>query len=144
MPRGKKSELSDVTGNAKARLQLRRAESKDEWAGFVPCEVSTAEKPAFDAWYAADEAYPWGLVANALFEGLKLSVSFDKANDCYIASLSGRPDRTGSQAWNAVLTARAGDFNAAVALVMYKHEVILGGDWWLALNTPRQTRMQFG
>lgn len=143
MPRRTKH-AADSVQSAKGRLQLRRAESADEWAGFVPCNIDEAEKAAFEQWYHGDDQAVWGYLSDSLFEGFKLSTSFDKANDCYICSLAGRPDRAGEVEYSAVLTARASDFNTAVALLVYKHDVILGRDWWTAINQPKQNRMQFG
>lgn len=143
MPRKQKLPADSVQ-SAKGRLQLRRAESDDEWAGFIPCNIDAAEKASFEQWFHGDDAVVWGYLADCLFEGFKFSTSFDKANDCYICSLAGRPDRLGEHRFNAVLTARAGDFNTALALLMYKNEVILGRDWWAALNQPKQGKMQFG
>lgn len=142
MPRGKQDKSQSE--GAKQRLQPRRADAKDEWGGFVPCDVPSSDRPIFEAWYAGDDTHVWNALGEAMFSGLKFSLTFDKANDCYIASLSGRPDAQGLREWNAVLTARSNDLNSAVALLIYKHDNLLARDWWAAMNAPKQSRMQFG
>lgn len=59
--------------------------------------------------------------------GLKLSITRDDQNKCYIATLS--DNRAGSPARYKCLSARGATTAIALCAVYYKHFFILEGDW---------------
>lgn len=142
MPRGSKPSVSPET--PRKPNQPRKSATKDEWAGFVPCDLLADDKEQFDAWLLKMSEYVWTELQDALGSGLKFSLSYDATNECYVASLSGRPDPAGEHEFNAVLTARSGTDGDAIALLVYKHESLLEGDWWTALNRPKVNRRTWG
>lgn len=142
MPRASKS--PSINDRPKQRTQPRKADTKDEWAGFVPCELGVDHKDAFDEWLGEAGSLVWADVVDALGTGMKLSVTYDAPNQCFIASFSGRPDIVGEHEFNAVLSARAGTIDDAIALLVYKHVAVLQGDWWAALNTPKANKRAWG
>lgn len=142
MPRANKSQSSGKS--EKVRSQPRKSDKSDEWAGFVPLDLSQEGKADFLGWFEQDTTMVWRMIEDALAEGLKFSLSYDLANQCFVASLSGRPDVGGVIEFNAILTARSGESWEAIALVVYKHVVLLKGEWWAQLNQPKQNRMSFG
>lgn len=141
MPRGKK----DVSPIRQSQpVQPRKAQSQDEWAGFVPCDLDVLDRDAFDSWFGGDSTKVQRSIEDTLGTGLKMSLTFDLTNSCYVASFSGRPDVEGEYAFVAVLTGRSSTLAEALAVLVYKHEEMLHWDWWQALNAPRVNRRAFG
>ena len=143
MPRGKvvthTSSLakSDVGGK-------RRIQKDDEWGGFVQVTLDQAHRDEFDEWAGETGPAIYRELTDALGCGLKFTLSYDGANQCYIASLTGRPDVAGVRAFTCCLSARAGSFEDAIAVLMYKHCSLLHYDWWDAVNEPKRSRFSFG
>jgi len=94
---------------------------------FVKFELSRGEKAEFAKSLPADMARVWDTLYAFLGDGHKLSLSYDVNNNCYIASLT---CNGGSRTQNhrAVLTARADNVDVALALLLYKDE-LLEGHW---------------
>lgn len=124
--------------------QPRRSSPKAEWMSFVPCELREADKPAFLLWYAGDDRVIFGLLDEAIGEGLKFAITFDIRNHCYVSSLSGRPSPTQDYDWNATLTGRGSTIPEAMAVLFYKHTVIMEGDWFDRLNNKPSGQFTFG
>jgi len=143
MPRGKTSKPQpSVTEHSSSGF--RRIQKADEWGGFVQVSVDEAHREDFDVWSMETGEAVWRELDDALGSGLKFTMAFDGANQCYIASLTGRPDTAGIRAFTCCLSARGGTFAEAVALLMYKHCALLHYDWWDAVNEPKKSRFTFG
>lgn len=142
MPR--KIALTPAMNTSVPTVGHRRIQKSDEWGGFAQVNVGDAERPQFDMWLSKISDGWWPLLQDELAAGLKLTLVWDGANDCFIASLTGRPDIDGQSPWTACLSARAGEMNTALALLTYKHLEITGGDWseWLINGT--KTKRSFG
>lgn len=143
MPRGK-STSGAVGQGGKGGKQPRRAKSDDEWAGFVPCELSDDGREAWEVWNSGSVGNLSRSVDDVLATGLKLTMTYDGANQCYVASFSGRPDSAGGVAFNGILTGRAGTFEDALSVLVYKHVELLRGEWWDVLNRPKVNKQSFG
>jgi hypothetical protein len=94
---------------------------------FVRFELSRSEKAAFAATLPPDMAKVWDTLYALLEDGHKISLSYDANNVCYVASLT---CNSGSRTQNhhAVLSARADNPDVALALLVYKDE-LLEGHW---------------
>lgn len=143
MPRGK-SASSKAAKDTTASGLPRRIQKDDEWGGFVPLQLDEDEKQAFYQWWEEDPTLVRQNLDDSLAAGLKFTLTYDGGNQCYIASLSGRPDTLGQRAFTCCLSARGGTFEEAIAVLIYKHSVRLGGDWWEMVNAPRKQRSVFG
>lgn len=143
MPRAKTVNGGAGEGGGSVK-PVRRARKDDQWGGFVPCELGVDEREAWEIWFSASGHTIAADLDDAMGTGLKFTASYDGANQCYIASLSGRPDVAGERAFTNILTGRAGTFDEAVGVLLYKHLVVLRGDWWGAVNAPKVNRRQFG
>jgi len=143
MPRGKtakpKPEVDESSWNG-----VRRVQKDDEWGGFAQVNLDESRREEFELWTSEMGDAIYRELDDALGSGLKLTMVFDGKNQCYIASLTGRPDADGVRAFTCCLSARAGTFGEAVALLMYKHVALLHFDWWEAVSTPSRTRFAFG
>lgn len=134
MPRSSKAvpptlPVDDPPKKTPAIQQLRRGDAKDEWGGFVQANLTPMDKALFDQWYSEHIQHIQAYVDEALDSGLKLTIVFDGANNCYITSYTGRPNNDPALPFRCTLSARAGEYAAAVALLVYKHHVICNGDW---------------
>lgn len=122
----------------------RRTQKDDEWGGFVQVSLDEAHREEYDLWLSEAGPSVWRELDDALGVGLKLSVSYDGQNQCYIATLTGRPDVGGVRTFTCCLSARGGTFEEAVAVLIYKHASLLHYDWWDAVNEPKKARFTFG
>jgi len=143
MPRGKGSSKQSAMVQV-GGVGCRRVQTKDEWAGFVQVSVNDAHREEFDLWLSEVGEGVWTELIDALGGGLKLTLSYDGPNMCYIASLTGRPDLNGERAFTACLSGRGGTFEEAIAVLVYKHVALLHYDWWDAVNEPKRARQSFG
>jgi len=142
MPR--KVALKPARNTSISPIGRRKIQKDDQWAGFAQVNVGENEREAFDLWRSSIADGWWPLLQDELAAGLKLTLVWDGANDCFIASLTGRPDCDGASEWTACLSSRAGEMDTALALLVYKHLEITGGDWsdWLINGT--KTKRSFG
>lgn len=143
MPRGKGKSEQIPMFNA-ATGQARKIQKGDEWGGFVQVSVDEAHREDFDLWLSETGEAVYRELDDALASGLKFTMAYDGANQCYIASLTGRPDTAGVRTFTCCLSARAGTFTEAIAVLMYKHASLLHYDWWDAVNEPKRSRFTFG
>lgn len=112
-----------------AVVQPRRGDASDEWGGFVQANLSPMDKALFDQWHAEHLEHIQAYLDEHVGGGLKLSLVFDGEHNSYIASYTGRPNARPELPFRCTLSARAGQFLEALALLVYKHEVICGKDW---------------
>jgi len=143
MPRGKSVNKPEIKPT-EPTIGCRKTQPKDEWAGFIQCSVKDSEREEYDLWLSEAGDKVWRELDDALGTGLKLTLSFDAGNDCYIASFTGRPDLVGSVAWTCCLSGRGGTFEEALAVLIYKHAALLHYDWYEIANNPKKGRPTFG
>jgi len=143
MPRGKSAPVSAGEGD-NATKPVRRAHKDDEWGGFVPTELDSDGREGFELWFSSHLGSMFKDLDDCLGTGLKFTLSYDGANQCYIASLSGRPDVDGVQRFTNILTGRADTFERAIGVLVYKHVEVLRFDWWTVVNAPKVNRRRFG
>jgi len=137
----RKTVIREAQVVARSPIGRRKVDPKDEWGGYVQCDIGEAEREAFDIWLSESATLVEHLVVDALACGLKLTLVWDSKNECFIATLTGRPDINGEAAFTCSLSARAGDMPTAMALLVYKHREVMGEDWteWL-INGSRGKR----
>jgi len=140
----RKASLKQLPLDIPSPIGRRKIQKDDEWGGFAQVNVGDNERPQFDMWLSAINDGWWPLLQDELAAGLKLTLVWDGANDCFIASLTGRPDIDGVQPWTACLSARAAEMNMSLALLTYKHVEVTGGDWTEWLINGAKTKRNFG
>lgn len=143
MPRGKEKLNSSVVVTPSS-VTPRKVQKDDQWGGFVQVSIDAAHREDFDLWLSETGEAVYRELDDALGSGLKFTLSYDGSNQCYIASLTGRPDSLGVRAFTCCLSGRAGMFGEAIAVLMYKHASLLHYDWWDAVNEPKKSRFTFG
>lgn len=139
MPR-KKSANGNAPGRDVAQGRLW-AEPDAAWGGFLNLRLTDTEKSAFYQHCDNSPNWHWVELDEILSEGAKLSVAYDRVNESYVASLTGRLAQCCPERMCA--TARAGTLDEAVALIVYKHVILADGDW-SAYRPRTQTLYQWG
>jgi len=124
MPRGKKDKKTNP-----------------DWLGFVQCDLDTEKKRQFSAWLETETtvATLWERMVELCESGYKCSFTFNENTGAWTCSLSGTVSAPENSQGYA-LTARAGDVNRALGALIYKHDVVLGGDWSKGKPTAIQNR----
>lgn len=138
MPRkGNVQKPAKVDVNANRRYFSAQS---DEWGGYINLRITGEERGDFDEWCIEARDTFQGTLDAALVDGLKLGVSYDAENSAYIATFTGN-GCIGTKL-RCVLSARGESFNEAVALLVYKHVVLMDEDW--SSYSPTTGRMSFG
>lgn len=142
MPR--KASVKKTSVDGKSPVGRRKIQKDDEWAGFAQVSISEFEREAFDLWVSENASTVYPLLLDSLAEGLKLTAVWDGANDCFILSLTGRPDSDGEREWTATLSARGATFDQALNVLVYKHVEVTGTDWVDWLVNGSKSKRNFG
>lgn len=93
---------------------------------FVQHTMTSEERKAFES-VEEDSVDTWGLIDQLAESNYKLSVSWDDYNHCLTASLACRDEK--SDNYQLILTARHSNAEMAVRLLLFKHFVLLNGEW---------------
>lgn len=135
--------MSGTSSNA--RFSKKGTKSKPstkhaEWQGFVSCELTDIHKDdlrqnpfpqtAIDEWLQI-----------ILESGCKLTLSHDKNNQSFIASMTDRDPESPNAGLS--LVARGSSHNKALQALMYKDRVIIGDRPWSEF-AHEATREEFG
>jgi hypothetical protein len=139
MPRAKKSPSYNSSASDERPYSQRQTDPL--WGGFLNLRLTEIEVTAFKEWYGSQGANLWVLFDDILTTSLKFSVGWDDANQCYIASFTGK--LIPGQETRYATSARALTWEEATALLVYKHDVLADRNW--ANYMPKTgTLMQFG
>lgn len=112
------------------RVDAAKARAQDDgWRGFVNVELNDAQKAAVKA-MRADIQKCWAVVFDLVEGEYKMSLSLDAKNNAYVFSMTARREKDVNQ--GLTLTSRGGTVEGAVASFVYKHSVVLEGDWTTA------------
>lgn len=108
------------------KKQSEQARERPPWYGFVSCDLSTQRKEQFKAWSSGIETLE-DYVSYLVQPGYKLSFSIDTYHDCLQVSWSCSAKGDPNEGWT--LTARANELSKALAVLLFKHQVMLEGLW---------------
>lgn len=114
-------QLRKVAGMAKAKALPAR-----QWNGFVACELTAEDKATFKLW-DVDFGDAFDLLIGRVTEGYRFSLSHNKKNDSFIASLTGSEDNGDNAGYT--LSAFGKDVATAMRVLAYKDGFILEGVW---------------
>jgi len=126
MPRGK-SKSNDKSKNNPNAGRKYYAEPDAPWGGYVDLKLDDDRRADFANWFQKTGQEAMAHVYDALIEGLVFSSRWDEANQCYLVTFTGCGVSGSTERY--VLTARSGEFSEALALLVYKHVVLMAGDW---------------
>jgi len=101
---------------------------KGNWVGFINVNLSDDEKTYFKQWVleCADDILP--ALYEVVDDGLKFSLAADPANDCYLATFTGKGLKK-FPLFVAAMSARGQDPEQAIALLVYKQTILCEHDW---------------
>jgi hypothetical protein len=108
------------------RTRAAGADGGKEWRGFVDCDLSQADKDGIRA-LLQDFPDAWAWLMGMVFEGYKMSLSYDHNNSSYVLALTCW--RASDKNNGLTLTARGGKLESAVVSIWYKDTVMLKGAW---------------
>jgi len=142
MPRKSAQHLTpDSSGNY---IGYRKVQKGDEWGGFVQHTLSEIDKERFTEWLTSSSDPVGQLLIDVLASGLKVTLVWDSANDCFIGTLTGRPDSKGEMPFTCALSGRGATVQEALGVTLYKHDVVMGSDWTDWLVNGSRTKKSFG
>lgn len=99
---------------------------KVAWKGFVTCELNAERKKQFkESWAGHDVS--WLILDETVTPGYKISFSIDQYHNCAQVSWYCSDPKDQNAGW--CLTARGPDFSTALSVLLFKHTVVLEGDW---------------
>ncbi len=111
--------------------RYRKGAARD--SEFVDLELTKDQKAAVREMYDNLDAVDAAL--QALFsDGTKVTLRWDDRNNCFAAFAFAAE---GTQNEGLILTGRGGGVTRALRQLVYKHTVILDGDWGAWKNRPR-------
>lgn len=111
------------------------------WGGFINVRLDDEQKSSFHAWYEDNSSTVSGYVDDVLSEGMKVSLAYDRENQCYIATFTGA--LVGGSNERYVATSRAGTLNECLGLAVWKHFYLADGDYG-AFKPKTSTMMSWG
>lgn len=97
------------------------------WGGFINIRLSDEQKEEFHAWVEANGVHVSGYLDDHLSDGVKFGASFDRENECAVVTYTGALVAKSNERY--CCTSRAGNLKLAIALAVWKHEVLAQGDY---------------
>ena len=110
------------------RQQQYHLPNDAKWGGFINIKLDDEQKAEFYAWLEANAAHYSATFDDMLGDGLKASISYDAEHECYILSLQGALVGNSPEE-RFVSTCRAGTLSEVIALTVWKHTDLTGGDY---------------
>lgn len=98
-----------------------------EWGGWIDIQITEDMKEQFDIWFSERQEQMSSGLEDVVGTGLKLTLSWDGEHNTFVASLNGQGNSESLKRFT--LTARSSNWWEAVGLCLYKHGVLLQGDW---------------
>jgi hypothetical protein len=106
------------------------------WYGFINVTVTDAEKEEFHVWYSENSQHVNSMLDDLLAEGMKYGCSYDRENECYVATLTGNLVEKANL--RACVTSRAGNWADVNALAVWKHYILCAGEYGDLLTSGRK------
>jgi len=97
------------------------------WGGFINIRLDDEQKAAFHEWFSDNADTVTRMVDDVAIEGMKVGFSYDRENQCYIATFTGA--LVGGSNERYVVTSRAGTLVECLGLAVWKHFYIANGDY---------------
>lgn len=97
------------------------------WGGFVNIRLDDSQREAFGFWFGENASRVAQFLDEILGEGMKVGLSYDRENQCYIATFTGALVGNSNERYCA--TSRAGTLNECLGLAVWKHIFLTQGDY---------------
>lgn len=124
----RKAKKSPVQSQPVQREQQYHLENDAPWGGFINIRLEDEQKDEFYLWLEANATHYPAAFDDMLGDGVKVSFAYDAAHECYICTVMGALVGSAS-ADRFASTSRAGTLNEVIALSVWKHYELCGGDY---------------
>ena len=101
--------------------------SEAVWGGFINVRLDDEQKAEFYTWLDGNSQHVSGYVDDLLAEEAKVTLAFDRENDCYLVTVSGA--LVGGSTERYVSSSRAATLPETLALTVWNHFVLADGDY---------------
>lgn len=117
------------------KMANKKQSSGGNWNNteFINLSLSEPQRKDFKNWYATEGERITDHIGQAMVDDYRLSCNWDDNNQCFIATLTGKPDQRHNA--SKALSSRSDDWLEAMALSMFKHLVIFKGATWSGEST---------
>lgn len=95
---------------------------------FAECRLTAEDKKAFNKFFEENVPLIGELLNKMIYDGYKYSVSWDDANECFVASFTGKAEDSVNHNW--CLVSRAGSWEEATLIGFFKHQILFAGQSW--------------
>lgn len=97
------------------------------WGGFINIRLDNDHHDAFDLWFAQHENDVPAAMIDLLGQSMKIGFAYDAENQCFVTTLTGA--LVEGDAARYVMTTRAGTWGECLALAVWKHTELAGGNY---------------
>lgn len=118
---------SPPSQEATSHMQRYWLPNDADWGGFINVRLDEDQKEAFGLWFASGDVNITNEIDDLLGQGMKVGLSYDEENECYICTFTGRLLDDFEHRYCS--TSRAGTLPEVLALSVYKHTVLCGADY---------------
>lgn len=148
LSRGRRPPLKELEALTYVYLQLElllggefmarnnKSGNLDGMPEMVSSKLTDEELLAFDQWLPKNEKNIWRTLTEILLDDIKLGVSWDAYNDCFVSSFTGKGDRQTNT--GRCLMSRSSDWQEAIAINIFKHLEIYKRGKWENRNADKQ------
>lgn len=130
MSRSRKNQPSN-TGKAPSN-------NSPEWGGFIDVRMEEQDKLDFGIWSEQNAEQVWVDFLDLLGSGFKFGLSYDAQGDFYLATFTAHGKELIGLDDRYCLTARAPNWETALALLVFKHLIMTRGNWGAYRPKQRQ------
>jgi hypothetical protein len=109
-----------------------------EWGGFIDVRMEEQDKADFRVWSEQNGEQVWIDFLDLLGSGFKFGLSYDRQGDFYLATFTAHGRELIGLEDRYCLTARAPNWETALALLVFKHLIMTGGNWGAYRPKQRQ------
>jgi len=113
--------------NGAVQVGAYHSEPDAPWGGYINIRLEEAQKSAFFDWYAENAGQAPQILDTLLGDGMKVGLSYDRENECYITTFTGR--LVGGSDARYCCTTRGGRLEEVLALACWKHVYVARGDY---------------
>lgn len=111
------------------------------WGGFINIRLTENQRETFYEWEAANAVHIGGYHEDHLGAGIKSSFAYDEENQAFICTYTGRLVDMVQMRYS--VSSRSSTITQALALAVYKHEVLAEGDY-IRFSGSVKEFLQFG
>jgi len=124
-----------------AKKPTPKRSPKVEFQGYLNVNLTAEQDTKFDELYAQGGDFIYDLVVTA-DEGYKVSFAEDEFNDGIVCTMYAKSTKLAWAGWT--LSAWAGSYEEAAALLMFKHVFVCNRDWEQFRGVPQKSHSKRG